>query len=209
MTGMKLYEILGELEEGLLIESSQFCGRRRRLHPGTVAAACLCLILCCAALRFLPSIGDSATDIEPRRALTLEEAAQDQVFGSLFPTRIPEGYVLEEAVGIFGHPGNEVLSARFYSRQNHDQLLIQISSREWYLHQHREPELNTVLYRETTHGTGSRIYLEVGDRIILYSFTTTDLKSSSEFLPMLLSAAHFQQEGGKLQWCGDQLIRVE
>lgn len=60
----------------------------------------------------------------------LEEAAQDQVFGSLFPTRIPEGYSLEEAVGIFGHPGSEVLSARFYSRQNHDQLLIQISSRE-------------------------------------------------------------------------------
>ena len=52
---------------------------------------------------FIRQSQNSITENEPKVELTLEEAMNDKTFGRLFPKKILEGYVLEDAPRHFGY----------------------------------------------------------------------------------------------------------
>lgn len=170
--------------------------------------ACLCILVIGASYlfaRFYHEQGKNAhgADIEPVIEITLEEAVNNETFGKLFPTWIFEDYTLEGSAGIFG---DTVLRARFYSESHVDELLIQITSREWFYGQHPDLELNTIIYRETTRGTENEIYIDGGDYVVLYSCIVS-MKNNSDFLKMVNSAAYFQENDANLVWFGDKLLK--
>jgi hypothetical protein len=133
-------------------------------------------------------------DAEPKKDLTLEEAANDPVFGKLFPKQIMEGYVVDGSAGIYDET---VLVARLYNESLLDEMLIEVAAKEWFYNQNADLKPNTIFYQENTDGTGSYIYVDGGDYIVKYTFSKTDVGDvldvdrNASFLDMVNSAEQF------------------
>ena len=168
MNGKKFSDAMSELDAKYIDEALHYQKKAKRSVWLTwgATAACLCVLVLGVSHFLAQSENGHGADIEPGIELTLEEAANHEPFGKLFPSWIFEDYALEGSVGIFG---DTVLSARFYSASHVDELLIQITDREWFDSQHPDLELNTILYRETTRGPENQIYIDGGDSVVLYS----------------------------------------
>lgn len=133
-------------------------------------------------------------DAEPKKELTLEGAADDSVFGELFPKQIMEGYVVDGSAGIYDET---VLVAGFYNETLLDEMLIEVAAKEWFYNQNADLKPNTIFYQENTGGTGSYIYVDGGDYIVKYTFSKTDVGDvidadrNASFLDMVNSAEQF------------------
>ena len=133
-------------------------------------------------------------DAEPKKDLTLEEAANDPVFGKLFPKQIMEGYVVDGSAGIYDET---VLVASFYNETLLDEMLIEVAAKEWFYNQNADLKPNTIFYQENTDGTGSYIYVDGGVYIVKYTFCKTDVGDvldvdrNASFLDMVNSAEQF------------------
>ena len=130
----------------------------------------------------------TVTDIEPMVEFTLEEAASDAKFGNLFPTTFLDGYVLQDAVGVFN---DTVLVANFYNEALGDELTIRIASQEWFYNQKKDLVQNTVMYREKD--GASYIYIAGGENIVQYTFSKTDIADNEKFYDMVYSASYFSE----------------
>ena len=205
MNGKKFSDAMSELDAKYIDEALHYQKKAKRSVWLTwgATAACLCVLVLGVSHFLAQSENGHGADIEPGIEITLEEAVNDETFGKLFPTWIFEDYALEGSVGIFG---DTVLSARFYSASHVDELLIQITDREWFDSQHPDLELNTIMYRETTRGSENQIYIDGEDTVVLYSCIVS-MKNNSDFLRMVNSAAYFQENGAGLVWFGDKLIK--
>lgn len=203
MNATQFSSTLGRVNDKYIMEAVTFKGKKKSswLKWGTLVA-CLCLTIIGSVNFYLKLRGEHTTDIEPRIALTLEEAAGNDTFGKLFPTRIIDGYILEDSVGIYD---GTVMQARFYNEAARDELVIEIADKEWFYSTHQNLDLNTILYWETTRGVSSAIYIEGGDYIISYSFATSDLKANADFLTMVTSATYFKEANKSMNWSGNQL----
>lgn len=203
MNATQFSSALGKVNDKYIIEAVT-CERKKKsswLKLGALAA-CLCLVIIGSVHFYLDLRNEHATDVEPRIALTLEEAAGNDTFGKLFPTWVIDGYILEDSVGIYD---GTVMQARFYNETARDELVIQITDKEWFYNTHQNLDLNTILYQETTRGISSAIYIEGGDYIVYYSFATSDLKANDDFLTMVTSATYFKETNKNMDWTGDQL----
>ena len=135
-----------------------------------------------------------SVEVEPKKELTLEKATIDSVFGNLFPKKIMEGYVIDGSVGIYN---DTILVARFYNEALLDEMLIEVAAKEWFYNQNADLKPNTIIYQETTDGTGSYIYVDGGDYIVQYTFSKTDVGNvldvdkNAGFLNMVNSAEQF------------------
>lgn len=188
MKAEALLNSIGKINDDLIAdaESESFpWGRLRTM------IACIVLVLAVALV--IPALNRQkqsvVTENEPQVELTLEEAMNDETFGTLFPKKILEGYVLESAPGIYGVGDSVVLKASFYNEELGDEMVIRIASKEWfYSHEKESTELNTIYYRETIDKSGSYIYFECGDKIISYSFSIRDIAQIDGFRNMVNSA---------------------
>lgn len=139
-----------------------------------------------------PSVPPVSTlvDAEPKKELTLEEAANDPVFGELFPKQIMEGYVVDGSAGIYDET---VLAARFYNETLLDEMLIEVAAKEWFYNKNADLKPNTIFYQEKT----SYICIDGGDYIVQYTFSKTDVGNvldidrNASFLDMVNSAERF------------------
>ena len=197
-----LLRSIGKISDELIADAESEANTKRK--PGWaklgIMAACLALVLAVALV--IPTLTQQdqsiITENEPGVKLTLEEAMDDKTFGTLFPKKILEGYVLEDAPSIWGitdyaelkTADNAVLKANFYNEELEDEMVIRIASKEWFLsHEKNSIELNTIYYRETIDKAGSYIYFESGDEIISYSFSTRDIAQIDGFCDMVNSAS--------------------
>ena len=197
-----LLRSIGRINDELIADAESEANTKRK--PGWaklgIMAACLALVLAVALV--IPTLTQQdqsiITENEPGVKLTLEEAMDDKTFGTLFPKKILEGYVLEDAPSIWGitdyaelkTADNAVLKANFYNEELEDEMVIRIASKEWFLsHEKNSIELNTIYYRETIDKAGSYIYFESGDEIISYSFSTRDIAQIDGFCDMVNSAS--------------------
>lgn len=203
MNAEQFSSALGKVKDKYIMEAVTYKSKKKSgwLKLGALAA-CFCLVIISSVHFYLDLRNEHATDIEPRIALTLEEAACNDTFGELFPTRIIDGYILEDSVGIYD---GTVMQARFYNEAARDELVIEIANKEWFYNTHQNLDLNTILYQETTRGISSAIYIEGGDYIVYYSFATSDLKANDDFLTMVTSATHFKEANKSMNWSGNQL----
>ena len=105
-----------------------------------------------------------------------------------------EGYVIDGSVGIYN---DTILVARFYNEALLDEMLIEVAAKEWFYNQNADLKPNTIIYQETTDGTGSYIYVDGGDYIVQYTFSKTDVGNvldvdkNASFLNMVNSAEQF------------------
>ena len=197
-----LLRSIGKINDELIADAESEANTKRK--PGWVKlgtmAACLALVLAVALVIPTLTRQDQSiiTENEPGVKLTLEEAMDDKTFGTLFPKKILEGYVLEDAPSIWGitdyaelkTADNAVLKANFYNEELEDEMVIRIASKEWFLsHEKNSIELNTIYYRETIDKAGSYIYFESGDEIISYSFSARDIAQIDGFCDMVNSAS--------------------
>ena len=197
-----LLRSIGKINDELIADAESEANTKRK--PGWVKlgimAACLALVLAVAlVIPILTRQNQSIiTENESGVKLTLEEAMDDKTFGTLFPKKILEGYVLEDAPSIWGisdyaelkTADNAVLKATFYNEELGDEMVIRIASKEWFLsHEKNSIELNTIYYRETIDKAGSYIYFESVDEIISYSFSTRDIAQIDGFCDMVNSAS--------------------
>ena len=197
-----LLRSIGKINDELIADAESEANTKRK--PGWaklgIMAACLALVLAVALVIPTLTRQDQSiiTENEPGVKLTLEEAMDDKTFGTLFPRKILEGYVLEDAPSIWGisdyaelkTADNAVLRAIFYNEEFGDEMVIRIASKEWFLsHEKNSIELNTIYYRETIDEAGSYIYFESGDEIISYSFSTRDIAQIDGFCDMVNSAS--------------------
>ena len=197
-----LLRSIGRINDELIADAESEANTKRK--PGWaklgIMAACLALVLAVALV--IPTLTQQdqsiITENEPGVKLTLEEAMDDKTFGTLFPRKILEGYVLEDAPSIWGitdyaelkTADNAVLKANFYNEELEDEMIIRIASKEWFLsHEKNSIELNTIYYRETIDKAGSYIYFESGDEIISYSFSARDIAQIDGFCDMVNSAS--------------------
>ena len=197
-----LLRSIGKINDELIADAESEANTKRK--PGWaklgIMAACLALVLAVALV--IPTLTQQdqsiITENEPGVKLTLEEAMDDKTFGTLFPKKILEGYVLEDAPSIWGitdyaelkTADNAVLKANFYNEELEDEMVIRIASKEWFLsHEKNSIELNTIYYRETIDKAGSYIYFESGDEIISYSFSARDIAQIDGFCDMVNSAS--------------------
>ena len=197
-----LLRSIGKINDELIADAESEANTKRK--PGWaklgIMAACLALVLAVALIIPTLTRQDQSiiTENEPGVKLTLEEAMDDKTFGTLFPRKILEGYVLEDAPSIWGisdyaelkTADNAVLKAIFYNEELGDEMVIRIASKEWFLsHEKNSIELNTIYYRETIDEAGSYIYFESGNEIISYSFSTRDIAQIDGFCDMVNSAS--------------------
>ena len=197
-----LLRSIGKINDELIADAESEANTKRK--PGWtklgIMAACLALVLAVALVIPTLTRQDQSiiTENEPKIELTLNEAMNDKTFGMLFPKKILEGYVLEDAPSIWDigdyaelkTADNAVLRAIFYNEELGDEMVIRIASKEWFLsHEKNSIELNTIYYRETIDEAGSYIYFESGDEIISYSFSTRDIAQIDGFCDMVNSAS--------------------
>lgn len=203
MNAAEFSNALGKVNDKYIMEAATFeCRKRAGWLKRGAMVACLCLVIIGSAHLYLDLKSEHATDIEPHIALTLEEAADNDTFGKLFPTWVIDGYILEEFVGIYD---DTVMQAKFYNETAGDELVVEIAEKEWFYSRYQNLELNTIFYQETMKGVSSAIYIEGGDYIINYSFETSDMKKNDDFLAMVTSASYFKETNKTMNWSGNQL----
>lgn len=192
-------DAMGFIDNRYIEEATIYQKERTTIQITTLAAAAACLLLVIAVIS--PALDkqdfNSVTENEPRIELTLSEAMNAPTFGTLFPTQILEGYVLEYSPSIYGvsdyaelkETDNAVLKAIFYNEEFGDEMVIRIASKEWfYSHEKESTELNTVYYKESIDNAGSYIYFEGDNYIVCYSFTQRDIAKIEGFWDMVDSA---------------------
>ena len=197
-----LLRSIGKINDELIADAESEANTKRKPGWAKLGAMAACLALVLAVALVIPTLTRQdqsiITENEPGVKLTLEEAMDDKTFGTLFPRKILEGYVLEDAPSIWGisdyaelkTADNAVLRAIFYNEEFGDEMVIRIASKEWFLsHEKNSIELNTIYYRETIDEAGSYIYFESGDEIISYSFSTRDIAQIDGFCDMVNSAS--------------------
>ena len=197
-----LLRSIGKINDELIVDAESEANTKRKPGWAKLGAMAACLALVLAVALVIPTLTRQdqsiITENEPGVKLTLEEAMDDKTFGTLFPRKILEGYVLEDAPSIWGisdyaelkTADNAVLRAIFYNEEFGDEMVIRIASKEWFLsHEKNSIELNTIYYRETIDEAGSYIYFESGDEIISYSFSTRDIAQIDGFCDMVNSAS--------------------
>ena len=197
-----LLRSIGKINDELIADAESEANTKKKPGWAKLGAMAACLALVLAVALVIPTLTRQdqsiITENEPGVKLTLEEAMDDKTFGTLFPRKILEGYVLEDAPSIWGisdyaelkTADNAVLRAIFYNEEFGDEMVIRIASKEWFLsHEKNSIELNTIYYRETIDEAGSYIYFESGDEIISYSFSTRDIAQIDGFCDMVNSAS--------------------
>ncbi len=145
-------------------------------------AACLCAIVMVA----IPIVQhyNYVTDNEPKRELTVAEAMAYKPFGLLYPETILDGYVLENNhVGLYNE---KVMKAVYCNNNTEDVLTITIATKDYF----GDVERNTILQNEQG---GTKIYIESGDYVVAYSFSTRDIVDVEDFENMVTSATAFQE----------------
>ena len=197
-----LLRSIGKINDELIADAESEANTKRKPGWAKLGTMVACLALVLAVALVIPTLTRQdqsiITENEPKIELTLNEAMNDKTFGMLFPKKILEGYVLEDAPSIWDigdyaelkTADNAVLRAIFYNEELGDEMVIRIASKEWFLsHEKNSIELNTIYYRETIDEAGSYIYFESGDEIISYSFSTRDIAQIDGFCDMVNSAS--------------------
>lgn len=181
-------EAMSEVNDKYYEEAENYHCKEHRWVRWIAMAACLCLMVA-AAIPIVDHFNDVAADIEPMAAYSLEEAPSVPDFGELFPTQILEGYALDGSVSVYDEA---VLVARFINEALDDTMTIRIASKDWFADQTPNMDLGVVQYTEKANGkTGSVIFLDGGEYIIQYSFSSTDIADNDGFCDMVNSAAYF------------------
>lgn len=145
-------------------------------------AACFCAIVMIA----IPIVQhyNYVTDNEPQRELTVAEAIAYEPFGALYPKTVIDGYVLENnRVSLYDET---VIKAVYCNNNTEDVLTITIAMKDYF----GDVEQNSVLQDEQG---GTRIYIESGDCVVAYYFSTRDISDIHDFENMVTSAAAFQK----------------
>lgn len=183
MTKKMISDAVTNLSTQYVEQAADYTVARRRGRPAwtkwAAAAACLCI----AAAIPLAHPRASVSDSEPKQALTAAEARTYGPLGELYPEIVPEGYALEDAcVGVYD---GTVMKAVYVNDTTGDVLTITIAEKDYF----GDREYNAVL-REGQSGT--RIYLEKGDYVAAYAFSTRDIAQVVDFAEMVTSAAAFR-----------------
>lgn len=119
-------------------------------------------------------------DIEPQKELTVAEAMAYEPLGALYPEVILNGYVLENnRVGLYN---DMVIKAVYRNDSIGDVLTITIAAMDYF----GDVERNTILRYEQG---GTRMYIENGDYVIAYDFSTRDIADIGDFEEMVTSVA--------------------
>lgn len=141
-------------------------------------AACFCMIV--MAVISVVQRGDYVMDIEPQKELTVAEAMAYEPLGTLYPEVILNGYVLENnRIALY----NDVVMKAVYRNDSiGDVLTITIAAMDYF----GDVERNTILRYEQG---GTRMYIENGDYVIAYDFSTRDIADIGDFEEMVTSAA--------------------
>ena len=198
-----LLRSIGKINDELIADAESEANTKRKSGWAKLGIMAACLALVLAVALVIPTLTRQdqsiVTENEPRVKLTLEEAMDDKTFGTLFPKKILEGYVLEDTPGIYGvsdyaelmkKPNSTVLEALFCNEEIGDEMRIRVASKEWFhSHEKESTETNTIHYNEHLVGVGSYIYFESGENIICYLFTTRDIAQIDGFCDMVNSAS--------------------
>lgn len=196
MKNERLLNAIGKIDDDMISNAAQDTKAKKKHSWGKwgAMAACLCLVAAIIIPISQRQTNNGTFDTEPKKELTLEEAANDPVFGRLFPTTIMDGYIIDAPAGIYD---DTVLSVRFFDETTHDEMVIEVASKEWFYNQYPGVILNTVFYRENSFGTGSYIDIDGGEYVVQYSFSRIAIGSESDhdrnesFLKMVNSAEQF------------------
>lgn len=181
-----LFDIIGDIDEQKVATAGRAMTAQKKSRPVWVKwgamAACLCLVVL-VAMPFMQN-SEPATDIEPYKGLSVSEAVAYEPYGELFPQNILDGYVLEEnTVGLYD---GKVLKAVYCNNSTEDVMTITISDKGYF----ENVELNTVLEKGQN---GSKIYMDSGDYMVCYSFSTRDINTIEDFDKMVNSALAFDK----------------
>lgn len=145
-------------------------------------AACLC-VMAVSAISIIQHF-NIATDNEPSKELTVAEAIAYEPFGALYPKTVIDGYVLENnCVGLYNE---KVMKAVYCNNNTEDVLTITIAMKDYF----GDVEQNAVLHDEQG---GTRIYIESGDYMVAYYFSTRDIADIKDFDNMVTSASAFKK----------------
>ncbi len=106
----------------------------------------------------------------------------------LFPSVIPYGYEAERVGGVYE---STVFQAKYYNEELQDEMIIRIASKEWFAKEVGDVEFNCVFYQEKLDAIGSYIYIDGGEYIAEYSFSTRDIAEIDGFYDMVYSAPFF------------------
>ncbi|HBA46200.1 MAG: hypothetical protein HFH85_17755 [Lachnospiraceae bacterium] len=157
---------------------------RRTNYSKTFKWGALIACICAIVMAAIPIMQNSnyVADNEPQRELTVTEAISSEPFGSLYPETILDGYVLENnTVALYD---GTVMKAVYCNDNIGDVLTITIAAKEYF----GDVERNTILqYKQS----GTRIYLENGEYMIAYYFSTRDIAKIENFEQMVTSATSF------------------
>lgn len=182
----ELFNIIGEVDEQKVAAAGMAMNTKKKSRPVWLKwgamAACLCLVVV-VAMPFMQN-SEPATDIEPYKGLSISEAVAYEPYGELFPQTILDGYVLEEnTVGLYD---GKVMKAVYCNNSTEDVMTITISDKGYF----GNVELNTVLEKGQN---GSKIYMNSGDYVVCYSFSTRDINTIEGFDKMVSSALAFDK----------------
>lgn len=145
-------------------------------------AACLCAIVMIA----IPIVQhyNYVADNEPQKELTVAEAMAYEPFGALYPEAILDGYVLENnRVGLYNE---KVIKAVYQNDGIGDIMTITIAAKAYF----GDVKVNTILEDEQG---GTRVYMESGDYVVAYYFSTRDICNIDDFENMTTSASAFKE----------------
>ena len=183
MNAKKFSDAMSELDTKYVDEALNY--KKKEKKPAWMKwgamAACLCAIVMVA----IPVIQhyNYVTDNEPQRELTVAEAISYEPLGALYPETILDGYVLEDnTVKLYDEA---VMKAVYYNDSIGDVLTITIAAKEYF----GDVEQDTILQDKNG---GTRIYLESGNYMVAYYFSTQDIASIENFEEMVTSSASFK-----------------
>ena len=136
------------------------------------------------------AVEDAETKEQVMTEATREENGSSSDFMCLFPSMVLAGYEAEEDAGVYE---DVVLQAKYYNEELQDEMTITIAHKEWFGEEMLDAQPGRVYYRETLDSTGSYIYIDGGECIVEYSFSTRDIAGIEEFYDMVYSAPYFAE----------------
>lgn len=183
---MKIENILdaiGAINDEAVLDARAY---KRTKHSNIAKWGTLIACLCAIAIVAIPIMqhSDYVTDNEPQKELTVSEAISSEPFGALYPETTLDGYVLENnSVALYD---GTVMKAVYCNDNIGDVLTITIATKEYF----GDVERNTILpYKQG----GTRIYLESGEYMVAYYFSTRDIANIENFEQMVTSATSFKK----------------
>ncbi len=217
----KLYDGITGIRDDIVERSEGYVFRKKKVNYRIFAplgglAACACLLLM-ITLPYLAGGGSSSDcfvaegvkeecadrveapaqmveDTESKEQFVpesaIEESGSADVLTCLLPALLLDGYEPEGNAGVYE---GVVLQAKYYNEELQDELIIRIANRDWFIEELGQVELGSVHYRETMDSTGSYIFIDGGEYIAEYSFSTRDIAEIEEFYDMVYSASFFAE----------------